>query len=86
MRSLRPIPVQYANCEVTSFRLSFFDQYGDECPATGSLSVSRKAQQDHARVGKGTGLYGLDATGKPSELSVGEAASETAGDGLQNRS
>jgi uncharacterized repeat protein (TIGR03803 family) len=44
-------------------RVSFFDQYGDEYPATGSFSVLRKVQRDNARVGKGSGY--TDATVKP---------------------
>jgi hypothetical protein len=71
---IAPIPAEHGNLAVAPFRLSLFDQYGDEYRATGNLSVLRKAQRNQARVGKGSGLYGLDETGKPPELPVGEEA------------
>ena len=57
-------PFVYRNFAVVPFRLSFWDQFGNEIGVGGRLSVLRKVQPDKARVRKGTGLYGLDKTGK----------------------
>jgi hypothetical protein len=72
---LRRIPAHYSNFAAVPFRLSLWDQLGNEIGAEkGTLSVFRKAQQGNASVGKGSGLYGPDATGERSEPSVGEAS------------
>ena len=72
---ITPIPAQYSNFAVVPFRLSFWDQFGDEIAVQrGNFSVLRKVQRDSTGVRKGTGLYGLDATGKPRELSIEEDA------------
>jgi hypothetical protein len=67
-----PIPADHSNLAVVPFRLSFWDQFANEIVAEGRLSALRKAQREITRVRKGTGLYGPDATGKPTDLSVGE--------------
>jgi hypothetical protein len=64
---LRPIPPQYHDCFTAPFEVRFFDQFGCAHPADGTLSVLRR---DRSNVLPGTGLYGLDATGKPRESSV----------------
>jgi hypothetical protein len=69
---LGPIPAHYRNLSVARFQLSFWDQFGREFSANGSLSVLRKVQRDDTRVRRGTGLNGMDQTGKPRELSVSE--------------
>ena len=69
-----PIPIEYGRSAVVPFRLSFWDQFGNEIGVDGRLSVLRKVQRDSTGVRKGTGLYGLDETGKPPELSVAEAS------------
>jgi hypothetical protein len=61
----------YRNFAVVPFRLSFWDQFGNEIGVGGRLSVLLKVQPDKARVRKGTGFYGLDKTGKP-QLSIAE--------------
>ena len=71
---LAPIPAPYRNFAVVPFRLSFWDQFGNEIGVDGRLSVLRKVQRDSTEVRKGTGLYGLDETGKPPEVSVSEAS------------
>jgi hypothetical protein len=71
---LARIPATYSNCAVVPFRLSFWDQFGNEFRVPGTLSVSRRVQRDNAKVRKGTGLYGLDGTGKPRQPSVEEDA------------
>jgi hypothetical protein len=69
------IPPQYSNFAVAPFWLTIWDQFGDGIGAAGRLSVLRRVQRDNMGVQKGAGLYGLDATGKPPALSVGEEAS-----------
>lgn len=71
---VRPTPAHYSNFAAAPFRLILWDQFGNELGAQGTLSVFRKAQQGNVSVGKGTGLYGLDAIGERPELSVGEAS------------
>jgi hypothetical protein len=69
------IPPQYSNFAVAPFRLTIWDQFGDEIAVQrGNFSVLRKVQRDTTGMRKGTGLYGLDATGKPRELSIEEDA------------
>jgi hypothetical protein len=69
---LRPIPAEYRNFAVVPFQLSFWNQFGDEFRAQGTLSVLRKSQRDNTGVRRGSGLYGLDEAGKPPELYVEE--------------
>jgi|SRR5580704_9076093 hypothetical protein len=71
---IAPIPGEYSNFAVAPFRLTVWDQFGDEICAAGRLSVLRKVQRDSTGMRKGTGLYGLDATGKPRERSIEEDA------------
>jgi len=72
---LGPLPAHYSNFAAVPFRLSLWDQFGNEIGAEeGTLSVFRKAQQSNASVGKGSGLYGPDATGERTEPPVGEAS------------
>src|ERR1700722_17466075 len=67
---LSPIPPEYGNSAVVPFRLSFLDQFGDEIGAQrGTLSVLRMPRLGGRTMRKGSGLYGLDSTGKPPELS-----------------
>jgi len=63
--SISKIPPQYSNFAVAPFRLTVWDQFGDEIGAAGRLSVLRRVQRDTVGMRKGTGPYGLDATGKP---------------------
>jgi hypothetical protein len=70
---LRRIPRERGKFAVP-FVIVFSDQFGDEFPAKGMFSVLRQAQPDNARVEKGSGLYGPDATGIPPEPSIGEQA------------
>jgi hypothetical protein len=69
---INKIPPQYGNFAVAPFRLTVRDQFGDEIGAAGSLTVLRRVQRYSTGMRKGTGLYGLDATGKPRELSIEE--------------
>jgi len=69
------IPPQYCNFAAAPFRLTVWDQFGNDISTAGRLSVLRRVQRDNMGVQKGTGLYGLDATGKPRELSIEEEAS-----------
>jgi hypothetical protein len=71
---LRPIPAEYHDCSTAPFEVRFLDQFRCQHRAQGTFSVLRKAQRDKSTKRKGSGLYGLDATGKPPEPSVGEAA------------
>jgi hypothetical protein len=72
---IAPIPGGCSNFAVVPFRLALWDQFGDEIAVQrGNFSVLRKVQRDNMGVRKGTGLYGLDATGKPRELSIEEDA------------
>ena len=68
----RPIPVQYSDCAVAPFRVTLWDQFGNEIGAQGTLSVLRIPQLGKADVRRGTGLYGLDETGRPPALSIEE--------------
>ena len=70
---LAPIPAQYSNFAAVPFQLSVSDQFR-EYSAKGSLSVLRRAKRGDTAVQKGTGLYGVDATGKPRQPSVEEEA------------
>ena len=72
---LGPIPAHYSNFAAVPFRLSLWDQFGNEIGAEeGTLSVFPKAQRSNASVGKGSGLYGPDATGERTEPPFGEVA------------
>ena len=67
-KGLRRIPREYRE-----FKIVFSAQFGDEFSATGMFSVLRQqVQRDNARVAKGGGLYGPDATGRPREPSIEE--------------
>jgi hypothetical protein len=68
---IAPIPAEYGKSAVVPFRLSFWDQFGNEIGVNGRLSVLRRVHRDSTGVRKGTGLYGLDETGKP-QLSLEE--------------
>ncbi len=69
------IPPDSTNFAVAPFRLTIWDQFGNEIAVQrGNFSVLRRVQRDNTGLRKGTGLYGLDQTGKPRELSVGEDA------------
>ena len=71
---IAPTPGEYSNSAVVPFRLTLRDQFGYEIGIAGRLSVLRKVQRDSTGMRKGAGLYGLDATGKPWELSIEEDA------------
>jgi hypothetical protein len=65
------IPIEYSDFAVP-FKIVLSDSMRRQYRADGMLSVVRQVQRDDARRGKGTGLYGMDQTGKPRELSVSE--------------
>jgi hypothetical protein len=67
-----PIPAEYPDFAMVPFEIVLTDQFGHESHADGRLSVARKSRLDNAGVSRGTGLNGLDATGKPRELSPSE--------------
>lgn len=69
---ITPIPAGYRNFSVVPFQLTFWDQLGNEFQTPGNLSVLRTAQRHRTNRRRGTGLYGLDDTGKPRELSLEE--------------
>ena len=69
---LRSIPAHYSNFAAVPFRLIFWDQFRNEIVSKGKLSVFRNAQRKNTAVQRGSGLYGLDATGKPRAVSIGE--------------
>jgi hypothetical protein len=69
---IRPIPVQYSDCAGAPFRLTLWDQFGNEIGAQGTLSVLRIPQLGKVGVRRGTGLYGMDENGRPPALSIGE--------------
>ena len=68
---IAPIPAEYGKSAVVPFRLSLWDQFGNEIGVDGRLSVLRRVQRGNTGVRKGTGLYGPDETGKP-QLSLEE--------------
>jgi hypothetical protein len=80
---VRPIPQQYLDGFTAPFQVRFFDQFGCEHRADGTLSVLRRSQRDRSNVRPGTGLYGLDPTGNPSELPIGEQTTLRRGQKLQ---
>jgi hypothetical protein len=64
-------PIEYGNC-AAPFEIVFWDQFGNEYPADGRLSVLRSQQREKTSVWRGTGLDGLEATQKPREPSLTE--------------
>ncbi|MGB7587004.1 MAG: hypothetical protein WBM11_19365 [Terriglobales bacterium] len=71
MTGLQPVPPKYGPLPVP-FRLVFWDQFDNEYPVEGKVSVSRSAHRPRAGAGRVGSLDGPDATQKPRELSVGE--------------
>src|SRR5579864_1193054 len=71
---IRPIPAQYSEFAVAPFRLTFWDQFGGEISAEGALSVLPTSKLGKAGVQRGSGLFGVDETGNPPALSIGEEA------------
>jgi hypothetical protein len=69
---LRRVPTEYG--AAVPFGIVLSDPFGDPFHADGMLSVLRQVQRDSIKMRRGTGLYGMDATGRPRELSVGEEA------------
>ena len=69
---ITPIPAEYCNLAAVSFQLSFWDQLGDEFQTPGKLSVLRRSRLHSTNLRPCRGLYGLDDSGKPRELSVSE--------------
>jgi hypothetical protein len=67
---LRRVPTEYG--AAAPFGIVLSDQFGDPFHATGMLSVLRQVQRDNTKMRRGTGLNGMDATGRPRELSVEE--------------
>jgi hypothetical protein len=58
---VRPIPPQYRNCFTAPFKVTFFDQFGCEHPADGTLSLLRRSRSDSSYVLPGRDLHGLYA-------------------------
>lgn len=69
---IAPIPAQYSDFAAVPFQLRVWDQFGREYSAKDTLSALRRTKRGDTAVPKGTGLYGLDATGKPAQLSLEE--------------
>jgi hypothetical protein len=69
-----PIPADYRDFFILPCELTFWDLLGREFQADVSLSMLRAPQQAKPCVSRGSGLYGLDATGKPRECSIEEDA------------